>query len=51
MAGTLKLTREAFGIELRRGTFEISVDGKSAGSIEHQQTIIKPDLAISLTRE
>jgi hypothetical protein len=42
MAGTLKLTREAFGIELRRGTFEISVDGKSAGSIEHQQAIEMP---------
>ena len=33
MAGTLKLTREGFGIELRRGPFEISLDGKSVGSI------------------
>ena len=42
MAGTLKLTREGFGIELRRGPFEISLDGKSVGSIEYQQTFEMP---------
>jgi hypothetical protein len=34
MAATLNLTREGFGIELRRGTFEILVDDKNVGSIE-----------------
>ncbi len=42
MAGTLKLTREGFGIELRRGPFEISVDSKSVGSIECHETIEMP---------
>lgn len=42
MSGTLKLTREGSGIELRRGTFEISVDGKSVGSIESHETIETP---------
>ena len=29
MSATLRLTREGTGIELRRGLFEILVDGKS----------------------
>ena len=39
MAATLKLTREAFGMELRRGTFDVLLDGKSIGSIEWQDSI------------
>jgi hypothetical protein len=39
---TLRLTREAFGMELRRGRFGISVDGKDAGSIEWRQTVEVP---------
>jgi hypothetical protein len=39
---TLKLTREATGIELRRGTFEIFVDSKSVGSIERHETVDIP---------
>jgi len=42
VSGTLRLTREGFGAELRRGTFEISVDGKEAGSIERHETIETP---------
>lgn len=34
LSATLKLTREGVGIELRRGTFEIDIDGVGVGSIE-----------------
>lgn len=44
MSATLKLTREGFGIELRRGTFDVVVDNKSVGSIELHDTI---ELAIT----
>jgi hypothetical protein len=33
------LTREGAGIELRRGGFEIVVDGKSVGSLERHETV------------
>ena len=40
MSAMLRLTREVgFGVELRRGRFEISVDGNSVASIENHQTI------------
>jgi hypothetical protein len=39
MAATLKLTREGFGMELRRGTFDILVDGSNAGSLEWHETV------------
>ncbi|MDA8118093.1 MAG: hypothetical protein M0000_12080 [Actinomycetota bacterium] len=39
MSATLKVTRAAFGIELRRGRFDISVDGTSVGSIDHGATV------------
>jgi hypothetical protein len=39
VAATLKLTRQAVGIELRRGTFEVLVDGNSVGSIDRNDTI------------
>ena len=43
MSATLRLTREiAFGIELRRGRFEILVDGKSIGSIAFHETVETP---------
>jgi hypothetical protein len=43
MAATLRVTREqGFGIELRRGTFEIVVDGERAGSIEDHKSIEVP---------
>jgi hypothetical protein len=36
------MTREGFGIELRRGSFDITVDGKSVGSLEYGQTLETP---------
>jgi hypothetical protein len=36
---TLKLRRACHGIELRRGSFEIRIDGASVGSIEHDHTV------------
>jgi hypothetical protein len=40
--GTVRLTREGFGMELRRGSFEISIDGNSVGSVEYGQSIELP---------
>jgi hypothetical protein len=42
MSATLRLTREGVGIELRRGEFDISLDGKDAGSIKWGETIETP---------
>ena len=39
---TLKMTREGFGIELRRGTFEVTVDGTNVGSVHYSETIEAP---------
>ncbi len=42
MSATLRLTREGVGVELRRGPFEIAIDGASAGSIDRHETVEKP---------
>jgi hypothetical protein len=42
VSGTLKLTREGVGIELRRGRFETWVDDQSAGSLEPHETVEIP---------
>jgi PEGA domain len=42
VAATLKLTRDGLGVELRRGTFGISVDGQNAGSIDWHQPVELP---------
>lgn len=42
MAATLKLTHKAIGVEVRRGTYEIVVDGHSAGSLEMNDMIQIP---------
>jgi len=42
MPATLRLTREGVGMELRRGLFEILVDGKSLGSLKYQETFEAP---------
>jgi hypothetical protein len=42
MPAILTLTRERFGLELRRGKFEIVVDGRSTASIEHGDTVEVP---------
>ena len=42
MSATLKLIREGVGMELRRGTFDVLVDGKSAVSIERDDAVEVP---------
>jgi hypothetical protein len=42
VSATLRLTREGVGIELVRGQFEISVDGKSVGSVKYGETVERP---------
>ena len=42
MPATLRLMREGFGIELRRGRFEISVDDRSIGSLDYRDTVEAP---------
>lgn len=43
VSATLRLTRETpFAFELRRGLFEISVDGHSAGSLKYEETVETP---------
>jgi hypothetical protein len=39
VSATLRMTREGVGIELRRGPFEIAVDGASVGSIKRHETV------------
>ena len=42
MSATLKLSHKAIGAEVRRGTFDVLVDGKHAGSVEMNDTIEIP---------
>lgn len=42
MPATLRLTREGVGIELRRGPFDVTLDGKVVGSIERGDTTETP---------
>jgi hypothetical protein len=42
MATTLKLTHKAIGAEVRRGAYDIVVDGQPAGSLEMNDTIAIP---------
>jgi hypothetical protein len=42
MSATLKLTHQAIGVEVRRGTYDVVVDGKPAGSLELNDTIDIP---------
>ena len=39
MPATIKLTRRTIGVEVRRGTFDVLVDGKHVASIEMDDTI------------
>ncbi len=39
MPATLKLTHKAIGVEVRRGTYDILVDGKPDGSLEMNGTV------------
>jgi hypothetical protein len=42
VSATLKLIREGVGMELRRGTFDVLVDGKSAVSVERHDAVEVP---------
>jgi hypothetical protein len=42
MPATLRVTREGVGIELRRGRFDISVDGSSVGTLERHENVEIP---------
>lgn len=38
MSATLKVTHKAIGVEVRRGTYDIVVDGERVGSVEMNDT-------------
>jgi hypothetical protein len=42
VAATLRLTHKAIGVEVRRGKYDIVVDGQRAGSVEMNDTIEIP---------
>ena len=42
MVAMLKLTHKAIGVEVRRGTYDIVVDGQTAGSLDMNDTIEIP---------
>ena len=42
MPATLKLTHKTIGVEVRRGTYDVVVDGKRAGSVELNETVDIP---------
>ena len=42
MSATLKVTHKAIGAEVRRGTFDVVVDGERVGSVEMNDTIELP---------
>jgi hypothetical protein len=42
MAATLKLMHEAIGVEVRRGTYDVMVDGERVGSVAMNDTIEIP---------
>ena len=42
MSATLKLTHKAIGVEVRRGTFDVEVDGERIGSLEMNDRIETP---------
>ncbi|HAP90453.1 MAG TPA: hypothetical protein DEP82_05715 [Arthrobacter bacterium] len=39
MSATLKLTHSTIGVEVRRGTYDVVVDGKHVGTLELNETI------------
>jgi hypothetical protein len=42
MSATLKLTHKAIGVEVRRGPYDVVVDGERVGSVEMNETIEIP---------
>ena len=39
MSATLKLTHKAIGAEVRRGTYDVEIDGEMVGSVDMNDTI------------
>jgi hypothetical protein len=42
MSATIKLTHKAIGVEVRRGSFDVMVDGAQVGSLEMNDAIELP---------
>jgi hypothetical protein len=42
MSATLKLTHKTIGVEIRRGTYDVVLDGASVGSLEMNDTFETP---------
>jgi hypothetical protein len=42
MAATLKLTHKTIGVEVRRGTYDVVLDGESVGELELNDPIEMP---------
>jgi len=42
MSATLKLTHKVVGVEVRRGTYEVVLDGERVGSVEMNATFETP---------
>jgi hypothetical protein len=42
MSATLKLTHKAIGAEIRRGTYDMALDGERVGSVEMNDTLETP---------
>ena len=42
MSATLKVAHKVIGVEVRRGTFDVVVDGKRVGSVELHGTFERP---------
>src|SRR5262245_32442669 len=42
MSATLKVTHKTIGVEVRRGTYEVVLDGKRVGSVELNDTFETP---------
>ncbi|HEY5437971.1 MAG TPA: hypothetical protein VIJ99_03645 [Acidimicrobiales bacterium] len=42
MTATLKITHKAIGVEVRRGPYDIEVDGNRVGSVEMNDTVEIP---------
>jgi hypothetical protein len=45
MSATLKITHKAIGAEVRRGAYDVFVDGERVGSVEMNDTIEIPIVA------
>ena|ERR1035437_6850735 len=42
MSATLKVSHRAMGAEVRRGTYQVELDGKPVGSVEMNETMETP---------